>query len=57
MNPQINWNYPPPRPGWRGQLDTFIGPGVTRAELILELVVSLTGGLLLLAYALTHPLG
>jgi hypothetical protein len=57
MTPPINWKYPPPRPGWRKEIDTFIGPGVTRAELILELVVSLAGGLLMLAYALTQPLG
>jgi hypothetical protein len=54
MNPQINWNYPPPRPGWRGQLDTFIGPGVTRAELALELGVSLIGGLGMLLYAFAY---
>jgi hypothetical protein len=57
MNPQINWNYPPPRSGWRKEIDTFIGPGVTRCELLLELAVSLAGGLLILAYALSQPLG
>lgn len=57
MNPYINWNYPSPRPGWRGELDAFIGPGVTPAELVLELSVSLVGGLLMLGFALTQPLG
>ncbi len=57
MNPQINWNYPPPRPGWRKEIDTFIGPGVTRAELTLELGVSLVAGLGMLLYAFLQPLG
>lgn len=57
MTPPINWKYPPPRPGWRKEIDTFIGPGVTRAELLLELAVSLASGLLVLAYALTQSLG
>jgi hypothetical protein len=57
VNPNIDWNYPPPRPGWRKEIDTFIGPGVTRAELILEWIVSLAGGLGMLAYAFNQPLG
>jgi hypothetical protein len=31
----INWTYPPPKNG----LDTFIGPGATRAELLLQVIV------------------
>jgi hypothetical protein len=57
MNPNIDWNYPPPRPGWRKEIDTFLGPGTTRAELALEWIVSLAGGLGMLAYALLQPLG
>ena len=57
MNPNIDWNYPPPRPGWRKEIDTFLGPGTTRAELTLEWIVSLAGGLGMLAYALLQPLG
>lgn len=56
-NPNIDWNYPPPRPGWRKEIDTFLGPGTTRAELTLEWIVSLAGGLGMLAYALLQPLG
>lgn len=57
MNPNIDWNCPPPRPGWRKEIDTFLGPGTTRAELALEWIVSLAGGLGMLAYALLQPLG
>jgi hypothetical protein len=57
LNPRIDWNYPAPRPGWRGELDRFLGPGTTRAELALELGISLAGGLGMLLYALTQPLG
>jgi hypothetical protein len=32
----INWNFPSPRPGLAGSLDKFIGPGATRAELMLQ---------------------
>ncbi len=35
---KIDWNYPPPRKGVKGLLDKFIGPGVTRSELLLQLV-------------------
>jgi hypothetical protein len=57
MNPKIDWNFPAPRSGWRGDLDRFIGPGATQAELALEWSFSLAGGLGMLAYALTRPLG
>lgn len=32
----IDWDHPPPRSGWRGGLDRFIGPGATKAELWLQ---------------------
>lgn len=53
----IDWQYPPPRPGLDGALDRFIGPGTTRAELMLEIVVSLGAALALVVYALVNTLG
>lgn len=57
MNPKIDWNFPAPRPGWRGEWDKFIGPGATRAELALGWGVALAAGLGMLLAALTRPLG
>lgn len=31
---------PAPRSGWQGQLDRFIGPGATPAEIVLQFVPS-----------------
>jgi hypothetical protein len=47
------WDYPEPRSGWRGEFDRFMGPGATRAELMLEFGFALFGGVAMLAYALT----
>ncbi len=47
------WNYPEPRVGWRGEFDRFMGPGATRAELVLEFGFALSGGIAMLLYALT----
>lgn len=52
----IDWHYPPPRPGFDGAIDRFIGPGTTPAELILEIIVSVGAALLLILYALARPL-
>jgi hypothetical protein len=52
----IDWHYPPPRPGFDGAIDRFIGPGTTPAELILGTIVSVGAALLLLLYALARPL-
>lgn len=57
MKPTIDWSFPPPRPGWRGELDRFVGPGATREELALQWGVSLAGGLAMLTFAITGPLG
>jgi hypothetical protein len=57
MNPNIDWNYPPPRAGWRGEIDKFLGPGITEMELTLELIFSIIAGLGMLWYALSAKLG
>lgn len=36
---KIDWTFPAPRAGWLGALDRFIGPGATRAELVLQFVL------------------
>ena len=33
---KIDWDYPRPRDGWNGALDRFVGPGATRAEIVLQ---------------------
>lgn len=53
----INWTPPVPRPGWRSEIDKFLGPGTTRAELALELAAALLAPLLLLLYAQQADLG
>lgn len=40
-NACINWNYPDPRNGF----DRFVGPGATRAELLIQIVPALLFGL------------
>jgi hypothetical protein len=56
MNPKIDWNFPAPRPGWRGEIDRFLGPGITETELNLELDIAIIAGLGMWLYALTHQL-
>ncbi|WP_366918509.1 hypothetical protein [Acaryochloris sp. IP29b_bin.148] len=34
---RIDWELPPFREGWRGQIDRIIGPGATKAEINLQL--------------------
>lgn len=34
----IAWKVPPPRPGWRGAVDRFFGPGPTRAEILVQVI-------------------
>lgn len=36
---RIDWSFPQPRAGFAGGLDKFIGPGATRAELLLQIFV------------------
>ncbi|WP_299488309.1 hypothetical protein [Acaryochloris sp. IP29b_bin.137] len=45
-----------PRTGWQGQLDRFIGPGATPAEVILQLVPSLGAAISAPIYASTLPI-
>lgn len=33
---KIEWDYPRPRDGWNGALDRFVGPGATRAEIVVQ---------------------
>lgn len=49
-----NWNYPPPRSGWLGEFDKFIGPGADRAEFWLQLIPSLLAGALAAYYGVTQ---
>jgi hypothetical protein len=35
----ITWEFPPPRSGVAGAWDKFVGPGATRAEMVLQLVI------------------
>lgn len=49
---RINWAFPPPRKGFRGALDTFIGPGATRAELVVQGILTILGGMTVIGLAL-----
>ena len=44
---------PIPRKGWEGQLDRFIGPGATPAEMVLQLLPSLVAAIVAPLYAIT----
>ena len=35
----IDWHFPPPRSGFAGAWDKFVGPGATRAEMALQLAI------------------
>ena len=45
-----------PRKGWKGQLDRFIGPGATPAELVLQLAPSVAAAIVAPLHALTLPI-
>lgn len=49
---RIDWQFPEPRPGWRGEWDKFMGPGMTPAELGLSWMVTLGAVTAVLLYAL-----
>lgn len=51
----IRWNFPSPRPGFLGALDKFIGPGATRAEMVLQLAIPVVGAVGALLYASRLP--
>jgi hypothetical protein len=46
----IDWQYPEPRSGFAGEIDKFMGPGITRAEWGLMLGVVVAAVVALLAY-------
>lgn len=51
MQPHIDWDYPPPRPGFAGEIDRFMGPGTTPAEWLILGGFTLAGGLCAGLYA------
>lgn len=53
---QENLSSPLPRPGLRGQLDRFIGPGATPAEIVLQFVPAVAAAIAAPAYAMTLPI-
>lgn len=48
---RIDWHYPEPRTGWRGEWDRFMGPGMTAAELWLAWGVTLAAVTAVTLYA------
>ncbi len=57
MNARIDWHYPEPREGLAGAWDQFIGPGATRAEVLLQLAAAVAAPLALLIYARAVGIG
>jgi len=53
----IDWNHPPPRTGWRGGLDRFIGPGATNAELWLQFLPTAAATIAAPIYAASIDVG
>lgn len=49
----INWDYPPPRHA----LDRFVGPGATRAELLLQFVPPVIATIVVIATAIVNAWG
>lgn len=45
-----NWRYPPPRSGWAGQWDRFVGPGADAVDVALMVGGAVVGGLAIVAY-------
>lgn len=54
---QISWSYPACRPGLAGQWDKFVGPGATKAEVLLSLGSATIAALLIVTYAYVYQLG
>jgi len=50
---KIDWKYPEPRKGFAGSLDKFIGPGATKAELVIQILVPLVALIVSIVYAIT----
>ncbi|MEM7011955.1 MAG: hypothetical protein AAF585_10775 [Verrucomicrobiota bacterium] len=57
MNTKSEWNYPPPREGFAGQWDRFVGPGATKAEQLIPVFAALAAAALVLGIAATKDLG
>lgn len=57
MQPKIDWDAPEPRKGLLGEWDTFVGPGATRAEVILITAFGLLSAAALFFYERTGNLG
>ncbi|MFP4261367.1 MAG: hypothetical protein ACLFS1_09840 [Opitutales bacterium] len=47
----IDWTYPPPRKGFNGVVDKFVGPGATTDELLLQTVFPFVATIAALLYA------
>lgn len=47
----VDWHPPAPRPGLAGALDRFIGPGATRAEIVLQFAIPAIAAILALLHA------
>lgn len=52
-HPPIDWTYPQPRAGLAGVLDKLIGPGATRAERLLQILVPSVAAIAAPLYAAT----
>ncbi|MGF1726843.1 hypothetical protein [Photobacterium nomapromontoriensis] len=52
---KIEWKYPEPKKGLAGSLDKFIGPGATKAELAIQIIIPIVALIVSVAYALTLP--
>eukprot|EP01022_Parablepharisma_sp_SALTPOND_P005438 TRINITY_DN122469_c0_g1_i1.p2 TRINITY_DN122469_c0_g1~~TRINITY_DN122469_c0_g1_i1.p2 ORF type:complete len:275 (+),score=-6.15 TRINITY_DN122469_c0_g1_i1:698-1522(+) len=52
----IEWNYPPPRKGFKGTIDKFVGPGATKVELLLQTVVPIVATVVALLYVANSDL-
>lgn len=57
MEMNISWEPPRPRKGLAGAWDKFVGPGATRAEFWLQIMVAAAAGIALPVYALARDLG
>ena len=56
MQSEMFSTVPVPRDGWKGQLDRFIGPGATPAELVLQLVPSVLAAIAAPLYVSMLPI-
>lgn len=52
---KIDWKYPKPRTGFAGAVDKFIGPGVTKGELVIQIIMPILAMFISVVYAATLP--